>query len=481
MLRLWNTPDRALEEFVPLVDGKVGLYTCGPTVYYFAHIGNLRTYLFEDILKRTLKKQGYEVKHVMNVTDVGHLVGDGDEGEDKVEKAAATIGKSAWELARYYEEQFIKDLAALHVLPPDVMPRATDHIPEQIALVQELEKRGHTYRAYDGIYFNTSTWPSYGKFGGQSLEEKKAGARVQMNDDKRNPTDFALWKFSPETTKRQMEWESPWGVGFPGWHIECSAMSVKYLGQPFDIHCGGIDHIPVHHENEIAQTEAATGKTFARYWMHGEFLLVDGQRMAKSLGNGYTLTDIQTKFQIDPIAFRYFCLGAHYRTKLNFTAEAVQSAQTVVNKVRTWVSLVKKDNTDSALAGGKILEAPHKAFLDALSQDLNTAEAIAVMVSLIQRDAQGKPIPTIEGAAIQDVYATLLSMDDVLGLGLAKWEEHAQEVPAEIQALVQQRTQVRLEKNWAESDRLRDELRALGWLVEDHQGAPSTVRSLLER
>lgn len=481
MLRIWNTPHRALEEFVPFVPGKVGLYTCGPTVYFFAHIGNLRTYLFEDVLKRTLRKLGYAVTHVMNVTDVGHLVGDGDDGEDKVERAAATIGKSAWELARYYEEQFVKDMASLHILPPDVMPRATDHIAEQIALVQELEKRGHAYRISDGIYFDTASWPRYGEFSGQPLEEKKAGARVEVQGDKRHPADFALWKFSPSTTKRQMEWESPWGVGFPGWHIECSAMSVKYLGQPLDIHCGGVDHIPIHHENEVAQTEAATGEVFSRYWMHGEFLLVDGQRMAKSLGNGYTLTDIQTKFQIDPIAFRYFCLGAHYRTKLNFTAEAVQAAQIALQKARTWVSLVKSEFVDAERSAGKIIPAVQEKFLEALSQDLNTAEALALFLRLFERDAQGRPISSFPGASLADVYATVLDMDEVLGFGLAEWQEPEYEVPAEILLLLRERMQAREVKNWPESDRLRDLLRARGWLVEDHSSAPSTVRPMSER
>jgi cysteinyl-tRNA synthetase len=480
MLRLWNTPHRALEVFEPQQPGKVTLYTCGPTVYYFAHIGNLRTYLFEDTLKRALQKLGYEVMHVMNVTDVGHLVGDGDEGEDKVERAAATIGKSAWELARYYEEQFVKDLGSLHVLPAQVMPRATEHIAEQIALVQELEKRGHTYRAHDGIYFDTSTWPAYGQFSGQSLDEKKAGARVEMKDDKRNPTDFALWKFSPTTAKRQMEWESPWGIGFPGWHIECSAMSVKYLGQPIDIHCGGVDHVPVHHENEVAQTEAATGKPFVRYWLHGEFLLVDGQRMAKSLGNGYTLTDIQTKFQIDPLAFRYFCLGAHYRTKLNFTAEAVQAAQTSLNKLRAWVASVKVVLSVDERAQGTIIPSVRTEFLEALSQDLNTAEGLAIMLRLIQRDAQGNPMSAILGSSLADVYTTLLDLDDVFGFDLATWEAQEVSVPAEIQTLVDERMAARAGKDWAASDRLRDELRVKGWLVEDHAGKPSTVRPISE-
>ncbi len=306
MLTFWNTLHRQLEPFSPLKGKTVGLYTCGPTVYNPATIGNLRSYLFEDVLKRTLCFSGFKVKHVMNITDVGHLVGDGDEGEDKIEREAQKAKKSAWEVARDYEARFVADLSRLHILGADEMPRATDHIPEQIALIEQLEKKGFTYRTSDGIYFDTSKFSAYGALSGQKLEDKKSGARVAVNTEKKHPSDFVLWKFSPEDSKREMEWESPWGVGFPGWHIECSAMSRKYLGQPFDIHCGGVDHIAVHHENEIAQSEEAFGKPLARFWLHNEFLLVDGRGMGKSEANACTLDDWRDK-GCDRIVVRYFC------------------------------------------------------------------------------------------------------------------------------------------------------------------------------
>ena len=289
MLQLWNTRTRALEPFVPLRPPLVGMYSCGPTVYGALTLGNWRKYVNDDVLDRTLRFLGYTVTHVTNITDVGHLVGDGDVGDDKVEREATKRAKTAWDVAREYEQLFVDGLEAFHIHRPEALPRATDHIPEQIALIEELERKGFTYRTSDGIYFDTAAFPTYGALSGQKLEEKEAGARVEVNSEKRHASDFALWKFSPEGTQRHMEWPSPWGIGFPGWHIECSAMSVQYLGQPFDIHTGGVDHIPVHHENEIAQSEAATGVPLARCWVHSEFLLVDGGRMGKSLGNGYTI------------------------------------------------------------------------------------------------------------------------------------------------------------------------------------------------
>ena len=291
MLKLFNTLTRRLATFKPLRGKTIGLYTCGPTVYNYAHIGNLRTYVFEDILKRTLLGAGYRIKHVMNITDVGHLTNDSNLGEDKIEAGARREGKSAWNIAKFYTRAFQHDLRALNVLFPDVWCRATAHIKEQIALIKTLERKGYTYLTSDGVYFDTKKFRAYGVLvGKEGLRGLQEGARIEKHPEKRNPTDFALWKLSPSTGtlrqgsghKRQMEWSSPWGVGFPGWHIECSAMSMKYLGATFDIHCGGIDHIPIHHTNEIAQSEAATGKPFARYWLHGEFLTIDGGRMGKS-------------------------------------------------------------------------------------------------------------------------------------------------------------------------------------------------------
>ncbi len=450
MLTIWNTPDRRAESFKPISGKHVGLYTCGPTVYGAAHIGNLRAFLFEDVLKRTLLLLGYDVKHVMNITDVGHLVGDGDVGEDKVEKTAAKTGKSAWDIAREYESLFLKDLARLHILKPDALPRATEHIAEQIALVKALEEKGYVYKTSDGLYFDTAKFGAYGKLGGQKLEEKEAGKRVAIRDEKRHPADFALWKFSPTPgagPKRQMEWESPWGVGFPGWHIECSAMSVKYLGQPFDIHCGGVDHIAVHHENEIAQSEAATGKPLANYWMHSEFLLVDGKRMGKSEGNGYTLDDLIAK-GFDPLAFRYFCLGAHYRSKINFTWEGLEGAQHALQKLRTIAR---------ALPAGRAHDhAPLRGFTEALENDLNTPEALAVMWDMLKSDATD-----------EDKGSMLLKMDEVLGLGLAGLVGKKTMAPQEIVALAEQRQKARAEKDWAASDALRQQIEEKGWNVKD--------------
>jgi cysteinyl-tRNA synthetase len=312
-LRLYDTYSRSLREFVPLNPPEVGLYTCGPTVYDYAHIGNLRTYLFEDILRRVLLFNGYAVKHVMNITDVGHLVSDGDTGEDKMERGSRRTGKSAWEIAAFYTEAFQADLERLNILPPTVWCRATDYIAEQIATIQCIEANGFTYRTSDGIYFDTSKLPDYGYLARLDIAGLQAGARVDMGE-KRNPTDFALWKFSPPDEQRQMEWESPWGIGFPGWHIECSAMSTKFLGSFFDIHCGGEDHISVHHTNEIAQTQACEGTHLANFWLHGTFLQIDEAKMSKSSGEFLRLQSLLDR-NIDPLVYRFFCLGAHYRAK----------------------------------------------------------------------------------------------------------------------------------------------------------------------
>lgn len=456
MLQLWNTLHRALEPFVPLQAGKVGIYACGPTVYDRAHIGNLRAFTFEDILHRTLLLEGYQVKHVMNITDVGHLVSDADDGEDKMQKRASKVGRSAWDIAKEYEGFFREDIAALHFLTPEVLPRATDHIAEQIELVQLLEQKGFVYKTSDGMYFDTSKLPAYGKLSGQKLEDKEAGIRVEFNQEKRNGTDFALWKFSPVGEKRDMEWESPWGTGFPGWHVECSAMAVKYLGQPFDIHCGGVDHIAVHHENEIAQSEGAFGKPLANFWLHNEFVTVDGQKMSKSLGNGYNLKDICDR-GFDPIVFRYFCLGAHYRSKLNFTWEALQAADNALQKIKRWVLEYKKGEKD---AGGEADEVVLQDFRLALEDDLNTSKALALVHGLLHIAPSHPTAPR--------VYSTLLLMDRVLGLGLADWESEGEaEIPAVVQTLFEARKAARASKQWAESDRLRDALKEQGWLVED--------------
>jgi len=332
-LTLYDNYERALRPFVPLEPGgPVGVYTCGPTVYDYQHIGNFRTFLFEDLLKRVLRWNGYRVRHVMNITDVGHLTSDADTGEDKMEKGSRRTGMTAWEIAQLYTDAFLADMKALHIEDPDVLCRATDHIPEQIEFIADIERKGFAYATTDGVYFDTSKQAGYGRLARLDKEGLAAGHRVEQGE-KRHPTDFALWKFSPPGERRQMEWESPWGKGFPGWHIECSAMAQKYLGDWFDIHCGGEDHIPVHHTNEIAQTEARVGTRLANFWMHGYFLLSNDAKMAKSAGEFLRIASLAER-GYDPIAFRYLCLTGHYRSQLNFTWEALDAAQTGLDRMR---------------------------------------------------------------------------------------------------------------------------------------------------
>ncbi|MCE9586352.1 cysteine--tRNA ligase [Candidatus Uhrbacteria bacterium] len=450
MLKLWNTLHRALEEFKPIKGKNVGLYTCGPTVYNPATIGNLRTYVFEDILKRTLVSLGYKVHHVMNITDVGHLVGDGDSGEDKVEKEAAKQGKDAWDIAKMYERMFDKDMMRLNIITPvgKDRPHATGYIKQQIALVEKLEDKGLTYRISDGIYFDTTKFDGYGKLSGQRIGDKQAGIRIELNREKKHPTDFALWKFSPADAVRQMEWNSPWGRGFPGWHVECSAMAEELLGQPFDIHCGGVDHIAVHHENEIAQSEAAYGKPLANYWVHGEFLLVDGGRMGKSEGNAYLLDDLIAK-KFDPLAYRFYCLGTHYRSKLNFTWEGLEGAQNALRKLQ--VEARRLPSAKAATKGEWI-----EKFTSAMSDDLNSSEALAVVWEMLKSKTDEK-----------EKASNLLAMDEVLGLGLAGILGKPIQAPGEIVAIAEERQLARESKDWKKSDELRDKIAAKGWLIED--------------
>lgn len=473
MLRLYNTLTRQKEEFKPIHEGKVGMYSCGPTVYWFAHIGNMRSFLFADVLRRTFELGGYEVRQIMNITDVGHLTGDTDDGEDKMIVAMKREGKTAWEIAEFYTAAFKKDLESLNIKPATLYPKATDHIPEQIEMIESLERNGFTYRTGDGIYFDTSKLVDYGRLSGQKAEEKKAGTRVEMGE-KRNPTDFALWKLSnqrldsPEEhsdegsqSKRDMEWPSPWGVGFPGWHIECSAMSLKYLDVPFDIHTGGVDHIAVHHENEIAQTMGVENVLEANVWMHNEFLTVEGGKMSKSLGNLYTIDELVAK-GYDPLAFRYFVLGAHYRSKLNFSFEALDAAQNALHKlretVRSWDEPVRQAHGRPATIGCADLE---NGFLEALNDDLNTAQALAVLWKLVDVD-----LPT------ENKAKTLLWMDRVLGLRLEDVLGKPISVPDEVRKLVEQREQARAQKDWSRSDELRARIAELGYTVEDTDSGP---------
>jgi cysteinyl-tRNA synthetase len=450
-LRLYNSLTRKKELFQPARPPKVGLYTCGPTVYNYAHIGNLRTYIFEDILKRALAYNGFKVKHVMNITDVGHLTGDRDMGEDKLEKGALREGKSAWEIAEFYTERFKEDLKALNIQAPTLWCKATDTIPDQVTLVQTLESKGYTYRTADGIYFDTSKFSDYAKLSHQNLEALQEGARVEKNPEKRHATDFALWKFSPPGIQRQMEWDSPWGIGFPGWHIECSAMSMKYLGDMLDIHCGGTDHIDVHHTNEIAQSEAATGKTFFQYWMHGAFLIIaGGKKMAKSEGNFLTLEASFVRKGIDPLAFRFASFLTHYRKPMEYSDEGMTAAQNGLqhlrNQVRTLMDGARATTIDAVY---------QEKFNSALNNDLNMPQVLAVVQELLKSDLD-------DGIKL----ATVLDYDRVLGLDLDQVSTE-QVLPPEIQTLVDARQQARKDKNWTLSDQLRDQIQAMGYTVQD--------------
>jgi len=457
MLKLYNTMTRSLDVFEPIDPPQVSLYTCGPTVYNTAHIGNLRTYVFEDVLKRTLTFCGFRVKHVMNVTDVGHLVSDADEGEDKMELGAQREGKTAWEIALFYWQAFRRNMAELHLQEPDIWCKATDHIQEQIEQVQALEAKGLTYLIEDGLYFDTAKVPDYGKLARQSLDSLKAGARVGLVKGKRNPTDFALWKFSPPGQRRQMEWDSKWGVGFPGWHIECSAMATKYLGEHFDIHCGGVDHIKVHHTNEIAQAEGAGGKPWVNWWLHGEFLVLEQEKMAKSTGNFVTLDTVKER-GIDPLAYRYFCLGAHYRKQLTFTWEALGGAATGFQRFKNAVIELKANANGAGHPAAFHLDA----FRSAVEDDLNTPQALATAWGLL-RDTDVSPA---------DKLATLRAMDTVLGFDVEAMAPETLTLDASVQQLIEARERARLDKDFATADRIRDELLAQGLVVEDTSTGP---------
>ncbi|HEY5595660.1 MAG TPA: cysteine--tRNA ligase [Candidatus Bipolaricaulota bacterium] len=458
MLRLYKTMTRSVDEFVPIQPPQVGLYTCGPTVYHYAHIGNLRTYVFEDILKRTLAFCGFKVRHVMNVTDVGHLISDADEGEDKMELGAKREGRSAWELADFYWQAFRSNLADLNILEPDLWCKATDHIQEQIEQIQALERKGFTYAIADGVYFDTSKLKDYGKLARLDREDLKAGARIEMVEGKRNLTDFALWKLSPKGQKRQMEWDSPWGVGFPGWHIECSAMAMKYLGDRFDIHCGGVDHIKVHHTNEIAQAEGVTGKPWVNWWMHGEFLVLESaDKMSKSAENFITLDTVKER-GIDPLAYRYFCLNAHYRKQLTFSWEALQGAASGFARLKHAVIELK----DKAVGTGKAHQEHLATFTEAVQDDLNMPRALAAMWGLL-RDANASPA---------DQYATLLKMDGVLGFGFEAMQAQAVSMDDEVHALLDERERARKNRDFKAADRIRDALLAKGLVIEDTPQGP---------
>lgn len=465
-MKLFNTLSRKKEEFTPINPPNVGMYTCGPTVYYYPQIGNWRTFVFEDILRRSLEYNGLKVNHVMNATDVGHLTGDNlgnaDIGEDRMEKAAKKEGKTAWEIAEFYISDFTESRDKLGILPPTHFVRATEHIKEQIDLIERLEKNGFTYKTALGVYFDISKLKDYGKLGGQKMIDKRAITREELKEDtqKKSPFDFALWKFSGQGENRQMEWDSPWGVGFPGWHIECSAMSMKYLGETFDIHTGGIDHIAIHHTNEIAQSEGATGKPFAKYWLHAEFLLVDGGRMGKSLGNAYTLHDVVEK-GFDPLSLRYFYLGAHYKSSLNFTWEALESSKNSLNRLREQVLAAKKQTSRTILSEEKSLKITEftKSFENAINDDLNTPQALAVLWAALKSN-----IPS------EDKYDLAIDFDRVLGLNLASLTDVDNKLPVEVVKLLEERENLRKSGEYEKADGIRKKIENLGFSVSDREG-----------
>ncbi|WP_028225627.1 cysteine--tRNA ligase [Paraburkholderia ferrariae] len=445
-LVLYDTWSRSVRPFSPIQPGHVGMYCCGPTVYDHAHIGNLRTYVFEDVLRRALELNGYAVRHVVNITDVGHLTSDADEGEDKMEKGSRRTGESAWALAARYTGAFMDDWRALNLLPPTVWCRATDHIAEQIDFVAAIERAGYTYATSDGVYFDTSKQDDYGFLARLDRAGLQAGKRVALGE-KRSATDFALWKFSPPGARRQMEWDSPWGRGFPGWHIECSAMSARHLGVWFDIHCGGEDHVAVHHSNEIAQTAAAHGTRLANFWMHGHFLTMDAAKMSKSSGDFVRLATLRER-NVDPLAYRYLCLTAHYRSKLRFDWDALDAAQTALNRLRhlyvAWP------------AGGTAEPAFVERFETQINDDLNLPRALAVLWALVK---SGLPPAVLK--------ATVDRFDAVLGLGLREWQRPEQALPEDLRLLLAERDEARAQKDWAKADAIREQLLARGWQVAD--------------
>ena len=464
-IKLFNTMSRKIEEFKPLEPGKVGFY------YHYTHIGNLRSFIQNDILKRMLIENGYEVTHVMNITDVGHLTSDADSGEDKMEKGAARDNKSVFEVAKFYTDAFLKDFNDLNLISPTHMPKATDYIQEQIDLIQQLEARGYTYKIEDdGIYYDTSKFPGYGKLTGGSLSGDRAGARVEFNNKKRNPTDFALWKFSPKNEKRQMEWDSPWGVGFPGWHTECCAMSMKLLGKHFDIHSGGEDLSRIHHNNEIAQSEPLVGAPWVNYWLHISFLIdKSGEKMSKSKGEFLGMDALRSR-GFDPMAYRYLVLLSHFQAQLAFSWEGLEAAsngyKNIVKKLALLLNETDKGNVDRG-----VYDEWHDKMLSTLSDNMKTAETLVIVQDLLK---------TSEINAATKI-ALFEFVDRLLGLQFIDRAQkfnalEAETAPTEIQSLADARTKAKSEKNWALADELRAKIDAAGWLVTDTKDGSKLIK-----
>lgn len=462
-IKLYNTLTRKEENFTPLEGNEVRIYSCGPTVYSYAHIGNFRSYVFMDNLRRVLKYNGYNLKHVMNITDVGHLESDADEGEDKMEKAARKENKNPYEIAEFYTKAFFEDMDKLNIDRPEIIAKATEHIPEMLEYVKEIIKNGYAYETSKGIYFDISKLDKYPLLSNRKMEEQIAGARVEVDPEKRNPYDFAIWIKAPEN--HIMKWESPWGLSYPGWHLECSTMGRRFLGEQFDIHTGGVDHIPTHHENEIAQARGAIGKVPARFWMHCEFLLVDGGKMSKSLGNVYTISQLEEK-GITPLGYKLFCFTANYRTKLNFTFEGAMSSQVALE--RLYDSYLKHKNGKDII-DEKDINSYKEKFLEYVNDDLNMPGAMSVVWDIARN----------ENKSVQ--FAELLEeFDKVLGLDIKNAENYLkreeEDIPEDIRDIINKRNEARKNKDWAASDSLRDLIIEKGYSIKDTKGGTIVKR-----
>ena len=456
-IQLYNTLGREIQNFVPIEKDSVGLYTCGPTVYDFAHIGNMRTYVFEDVLRRTLEYAGLKVRHVMNITDVGHLTGDDDDGEDKMLAGARRKGLTVWEIAEKYTDGFFSDADSLNILRPHVACRATEHIREMIDLILRLEGNGFVYVADGNVFFDTAKFSGYGEMALLGRQDLKAGARIEVDKTKKHPADFALWFTNSKFEHQAMMWDSPWGRGYPGWHIECSAMSMKYLGESFDIHCGGVDHIPVHHTNEIAQSEAATGKKWVNYWLHGEFLLTDKEKMAKSDGDFLTLSRL-VEAGYDPLDYRYLCLGAHYRSQLQYSEDSMNGAR---SSRRNLVERLRRIGETDRPAAGKDLGPRAKKYLNAFTShicsDLNMPKALSELWNLLKDGA-------VSGG---EKLKSAFNMDRVLGLKLEAAAARGDNLHPSLMELITEREEARVKGDYALADSLRGELAGHGVTIED--------------
>ena len=463
-LRLYNTFSKKVEEFEPLNSGKVKLYSCGPTVYSHAHIGNFRSFLVADILKRFLEFKGFDITHIMNITDVGHLLDDADEGADKLEEAARRQKKDPLEIAGMYTDSFMASSELLNIKPADHYPKATDHIDDMIKMVETLVEKGFAYVVGGNVYYDVTKFADYGKLSGNTLNDLNAGARIEVNEEKKNPQDFALWKHDP---RHIQQWDSPWGMGFPGWHIECSAMSTKYLGPQFDLHTGGEDNIFPHHECEIAQTEGATGKKWVNYWVHTRFLLVDGEKMSKSKGNLYTIPELLEK-GFKKNAIRYALISSHYRQNYNFTFDGLKAAEQAIDKINQCVFTlgeIAKGQDDQSVSDGvkSLIDKGLTAFDEALCDDLNISKALGAVFDFIREANKLKDVSPSEAAALIEAIEKI---DSVLGV----IEKPSDDVPDEIVKLAAERKQAKLDKNWQRADEIRDEVTAKGFVIEDMPG-----------